>query len=356
MTTEEFIKANADADISRLALQHAGRKDIDLPYALDQIAGRRKARLKLPQWAATEGIVYPPHLSMEQCSSEQTARYKADVAARLMKQATNEKPAIATDGTGGSVLVDLTGGFGVDFSYLAPLFGRAVYIERQSRLCDISRHNMACLGITQAEVVCGDCTQIIEATGHATMIYADPARRDGHGGRTFAISDCTPDVLALRDTLLAKADFTMIKLSPMLDWRKAVADMGGCVGEVHIGRQRVQGTAARRVVTLRRTGTRLLRQRRPGSLFHTRRSLNTARNRQFCDRRRHARRRHAALPLRAQRIADEGGMLRPHSPTVRLKAGKPRQPPVHFGRSHNQFPRPLVHRKGRYDHEQARTE
>ena len=132
------------------------------------------------------------------------------------------------------MLVDLTGGFGVDFSYLAPLFGRAVYIERQSRLCDISRHNMACLGITQAEVVCGDCTQIIEALGHATMIYADPARRDGHGGRTFAISDCTPDVLALRDTLLARADFTMIKLSPMLDWRKAVADMSGCVGEVHI--------------------------------------------------------------------------------------------------------------------------
>lgn len=234
MTTEEFIRANADADISRLALQHAGRTDIDLPYALDQIAGRRKARLKLPQWAATEGIIYPPHLSMEQCSSEQTARYKANVAARLMKQAGNEKPATTTDGTGGSVLVDLTGGFGVDFSYLAPLFGRAVYIERQSHLCDISRRNMACLGITQAEVVCGDCTQIIEALGHATMIYADPARRDGHGGRTFAISDCTPDVLALRDTLLAKADFTMIKLSPMLDWRKAVADMGGCVGEVHI--------------------------------------------------------------------------------------------------------------------------
>ena len=206
MTTEEFIKANADADISRLALQHAGRKDIDLPYALDQIAGRRKARLKLPQWAATEGIVYPPHLSMEQCSSEQTARYKADVAARLMKEATNEKPATTTDGTGGSVLVDLTGGFGVDFSYLAPLFGRAVYIELQSRLCDISRHNMACLGITQAEVVCGDCTQIIEALGHATMIYADPARRDGHGGRTFAISDCTPDMVAMKETLLDKAD------------------------------------------------------------------------------------------------------------------------------------------------------
>lgn len=234
MTTEEFIKANTDGDIRRLALQYAGSKDIDLPYALDQIAGRQKARVKLPQWAATDGIIYPPHISMEQCSSEQTARYKADVAARLMKQVANREPGTAKENAGGTSLADLTGGFGVDFSYLAPLFSRAVYIERQSHLCDISRHNMECLGISQAEIVCGDCTQIIEATDHFTMIYADPARRDGHGGRTFAISDCTPDILALKETLLNKADFIMIKLSPMLDWRKAAADMGDCVGEVHI--------------------------------------------------------------------------------------------------------------------------
>ena len=252
MTTQEFITQNIDADIRDLALRHAGRTDIDLPYALDQIAGRRTARKKLPQWAATDGIIYPPHISMEQCSSEQTATYKAEVAKRLVATLAPKSPSdgnretTTPDGAGHSsprggwegaaptLLIDLTGGFGVDFSYMARAFGRAVYIERQSHLCAVSRHNMALLGLTQTEVVCGDCTQIIEEMDDVTMFYADPARRDARGGRTFAISDCTPDITAMRDTLLGKACFTMVKLSPMLDWRKAVADMGGEVGEVHI--------------------------------------------------------------------------------------------------------------------------
>lgn len=230
MTTQEFITQNLDADIRDLALRHAGRTDIDLPYALDQIAGRRTAQTKLPMWAATDGIIYPSHISMEQCSSEQTARYKAKVAQRLIA----ELPVLPVLPPNPTTLIDLTGGFGVDFSFLAPLFDKAVYIERQSHLCDLSRHNMAALGITQAETVCGDCAQIIEEISHATLIYADPARRSASGSRTFAISDCTPDVLAMKETLLDKADFTMLKLSPMLDWRKAAADMGSHVGEVHI--------------------------------------------------------------------------------------------------------------------------
>ncbi len=230
MTTQEFITQNLDADIRDLALRHAGRTDIDLHYALDQIAGRRTAQTKLPTWAATDGIIYPPHISMEQCSSEQTAMYKAKVAQRLIA----ELPVLPVLPPNPTTLIDLTGGFGVDFSFLAPLFDKAVYIERQSHLCDLSRHNMAALGITQAETVCGDCAQIIEEISHATLIYADPARRSASGSRTFAISDCTPDVLTMKETLLDKADFTMIKLSPMLDWRKAAADMGSHVGEVHI--------------------------------------------------------------------------------------------------------------------------
>ena len=230
MTTQEFITQHLNDDVRQLALRHAGRTDIDLAFALDQIAGRQRARTKLPRWAATEGIIYPPHISMEQCSSEQTAMYKAAVVRRLI----TELPVLPVLPANPLTLIDLTGGFGVDFSYLAPLFGKAVYIERQSHLCDISRHNMAALGISQAEVVCGDCAQIIEGISHATLVYADPARRSQSGGRTFAISDCTPDVLSMRDTLLAKADYVMLKLSPMLDWRKAAADMGEQVGEVHI--------------------------------------------------------------------------------------------------------------------------
>lgn len=215
--TAVFIRKFADADVRQLALQGAKYSEVDLPYALDQIAGRQTARQKLPSWAATEGIVYPPHLSMEQCSSEQTARYKAHLV-----------------GSGASV-VDLTGGFGVDFSFLARGFSRAVYVERQARLCDIARENFLLLGLTQAEVVCGDSTDYLQTMAPADVIYIDPARRDSHGGRTYGISDCTPDVSALRDLLLAKARRVLIKLSPMLDWRKAVADLGEqYVREVHI--------------------------------------------------------------------------------------------------------------------------
>lgn len=225
MNTEEFIMLHRNDDVRALALKAAGAKDIDLGYALDQIAGWQTARRKLPQWAATEGIKYPPHLSMEQCSSEQTATYKADVAQRLVSGLPREEE---------SVLVDLTGGLGVDFSYMARRFSRGVYVERQSHLCELSRHNLGVLGISQAEVVCADSEQFMGQMGHVTMIFADPARRDSHGGRTFAVADCTPDVLAMRDDMLAKADFVMLKLSPMLDWHKTVADFGSCVGEVHI--------------------------------------------------------------------------------------------------------------------------
>ncbi len=212
-----FIRQNADADVRQLALRGTKDPEVDLPFALDQIAGRQTARHKLPSWAAIDGIVYPPHLSMEQCSSEQTARYKASLI-----------------GSGG-MMVDLTGGFGVDFSFLARGFQRAVYVERQEYLCAIARENFRLLGLSQAEVVCGDSTDYLQAMSPVDFIYADPARRDNHGARTYGISDCTPDVLALRDLLLSKARQVLLKLSPMLDWRKAVSDLGEqYVREVHI--------------------------------------------------------------------------------------------------------------------------
>ncbi len=224
MTTSDFIASHANDDVRALALKAAGRTDIDLPFALDQIAGRQTARRKLPSWAATEGITYPPHISMEQCSSEQTALYKADIAGRI---------------AGGELFIDITGGFGVDFSFIARRFERAVYIERQEHLCAIAKDNFRLLGLNHAETVNGDGTEYIKYfSGGASLIFIDPARRDSHGGRTFAISDCTPDILNLMDTLLDKAGSVMIKLSPMLDWHKAVEDIeaaaGRCVSEVHI--------------------------------------------------------------------------------------------------------------------------
>ncbi len=221
MTTEAFIRKHRNDNVRSLALQGARCSDIDLPYALDQIAGWQTARTKLPSWADTDGIVYPPHLSMEQCSSEQTARYKARLAQRLTRG-------------DAATLVDLTGGFGVDFSFMAQGFDRAVYVERQPHLCEAVRHNLPLLRLPRAEVVEGDGTDYLNRMEHASVLFLDPARRDTHGGKTVAIADCTPDVTQLEEQLLAKADVVMVKLSPMLDWHKAVEDLQGRVSEVHI--------------------------------------------------------------------------------------------------------------------------
>ena len=161
--TRAFAEAHRNEDVRDLALKTKRTADLDLPAALDQIAGWQIARNKLPQWAACADIVYPAHISMEQCSSQFTAQYKAEIARRLLRSLPQSAGQTAND---------------------------------------------------------------------ATM--TDPARRDEHGARTYAIEDCTPDVLALRDLLLAKARYVMIKLSPMLDWRKAVDDFAGTVAEVHI--------------------------------------------------------------------------------------------------------------------------
>lgn len=222
--TRHFIEQNLDADVRQLALKGCRDEMVDMTLALQQIAGRQAARRKLPTWAALDGILYPPHLGMEQCSSEQTAVYKRSVVSNIIAPK-------ASEGT----LIDLTGGFGVDFSFLATLFKRAVYVERQEELCKLAHHNFEVLGIN-AEVVCGNGEAVLhQLTEHVTMIFLDPARRDANGARTYGISDCTPDVITLRDELLQKADYVMLKLSPMLDWRKAVVDLGEeWVREVHI--------------------------------------------------------------------------------------------------------------------------
>lgn len=220
-----FIRRHLNDDVRKLALSKVSDPNVDLRAAVEQIAGHQAARRKLPLWAATDGIVYPPHLSMEQCSSEKTARYKASVARRL----TESTPA-GPQGT----LTDLTGGFGVDFSFMVSSFKRGIYVERNEELCRIAEHNFKVLGLNQAEVINTDAGNYLRTCAAADMIFIDPARRDRSGRRTFAISDCTPDVLALKALLLDKAPAVMLKLSPMLDWRKAVSDFGGAVSEVHI--------------------------------------------------------------------------------------------------------------------------
>ena len=298
MTTAEFIQEYREKDTRQLALRSARFPDVDMPYALDQIKGWQTARRKLPTWAACDGIVYPPHLSMEQCSSEPTAQYKLNLAmewscriessefrvesleggvessARRVESSerevesselrvensegevnnsSSEQPAtlnsqlstlnpqpatlnsqLSTLNCHASSMTDLTGGFGVDFSFTSCAFASATYVERNAQLCHMVEHNLPLLGIDNAKVVCADAVDYLSTLDMQTMIFLDPARRDQHGAKTVMLADCTPDVVQLLPQLLKKSRFTMLKLSPMLDWHKAVEDLQGTVREVHI--------------------------------------------------------------------------------------------------------------------------
>ena len=213
--TRRFVAEHADGDVRQLALQSRRWPEVNMPLALDQIAGRQTARRKLPRWAAMEGILYPPHLAMEQCSSEATADYKAALL------------------THGERLVDLTGGFGVDCAAMSSRFNRVTYVERQATLCRIARHNFGLLGLHHIEVVNGDGVEWLHIMPDADVIYLDPARRDSAGRRTYGIADCTPDVSALASHLLAKAPMVLVKLSPMLDVRRTLTELPS-VSALHI--------------------------------------------------------------------------------------------------------------------------
>ena len=222
MTNEEYISAHQSDDVRRLALASVP-EGVDARWCLQQIEGRQLARRKLPLWAQTEGVYYPPHLSMEQCSSEITALYKRRVVEHLL-------PAVADRQS----IADLTGGFGVDFSYLAPFFAKAYYFEQQPELCHIAKHNFPLLGLTGAEVINADTADVaVWARRHYTLLYIDPARRDGVGRKTVAIEDCVPDVTTIQEDLLANSRLVMLKLSPMLDISMALRRLRH-VSEIHV--------------------------------------------------------------------------------------------------------------------------
>ena len=259
--TQDFIRQYQDDDVRQLAFLGSKYPEVDMPFALDQIRGRKMARVKLPRWASLEGIIYPPHISMEQCSSESTALYKAELAARLLglpasSSGTEMKAENEIE------FVDLTGGFGVDFSYIAARLGvKSMYVERQAHLCEAAKENFGRLGLKNAIVKNGDGIEVLHSFHPKKkdaapdddslgitydqprsllktnlglkIIFIDPARRDAAGNKVVSLKDCTPDVTVLQEEMLSKADYVIIKLSPMLDWHRAISELSH-VREVHI--------------------------------------------------------------------------------------------------------------------------
>lgn len=231
--TIDFIRQHQEEDVRQLAFLGSKYPDVDMPFALDQIRGRQMARTKLPRWANIDGIIYPPHISMEQCSSEVTAMYKAELAARLVKN--NQRNTRIGHSLGKINFLDMTGGFGVDFSYIAAQLGvQSMYVERQAHLCEAAKENFDRLGLKNITVLHGDGVEILHRLEKPLqLIFIDPARRDDAGNKVVSLQDCTPDVTLLQDEMQEKSDFVIIKLSPMLDWHRAVSELKQ-VREVHI--------------------------------------------------------------------------------------------------------------------------
>ena len=177
----------------------------DVSLALRQIEARQLLRKKVPSWSENEDLLFPAHLSIEQCSSEAAAKYKAGLLE-------------------GRTFADLTGGLGIDTYYISQHFQQADYVERQSELCDLARHNFEVL---KANIkVCNETAEdYLSHCEPKDCLFIDPGRRDEHGRKTVSIADCTPDVAVLQDLLLEKAGKVMIKLSPMLDINKAIEEL-----------------------------------------------------------------------------------------------------------------------------------
>lgn len=212
--TWTFIHAHQNDDVRALALQAKKYPNVDIPTAIIQIAGRKVASEKVPSWAKIENIIYPRHISLEQCSSETTAHYKAGLIS-------------------GDSFVDLTGGFGIDCAFLSSQFKTSTYVERQTELCNIATHNFPLIGLNHIQVVNEDGVVFLNKMNPTDWIFLDPARRNEQGGKTVSIADCEPNVKDIEELLLHKATKIMVKLSPMLDLSLALKDLIS-TSEIHI--------------------------------------------------------------------------------------------------------------------------
>lgn len=229
--TKDFINAHLNDDVNKLALSKFP-DDIDKQFVIRQIQARQLLKKKLPSWSENDELLFPKRLSLEQCSSELTAKYKRTISrkdAKTQSRDASMAPAIKHIGTSDSIcenqcrsvgekrtLIDLTGGMGVDTSFLSDNFDETIYVESQAELCELARHNFKVLN-KSIKVVNAKAEDFLTQCGEVDCIYLDPARRDEYGRKMVSLHDCSPDVAELQDLLFEKTNTVIVKLSPMLD-------------------------------------------------------------------------------------------------------------------------------------------
>ena len=210
----QWILEHENDEPATLMLQAHRFPDIPVREAVAQIQARQKVRHKIPSWYIRDQILFPPTLSVEQASSEDTAKYKAS----LIK---------------GKSMADLTGGMGVDTYFLGRNCQQAYYVEQQEVLCQLARHNFTILGVPQMEVKNTTAEDFLEKAPILDFIFLDPARRGAENQKLYKLADCQPDVTRLLPELLQKTDRILLKAAPMLDIQQGLAELE-FVKEVHV--------------------------------------------------------------------------------------------------------------------------
>ncbi|MCR5036354.1 MAG: class I SAM-dependent methyltransferase [Bacteroidales bacterium] len=214
--TRDFIEKHLKDDVRQLALQKFS-DDVDKMLVLNQIEARQLLSKKVPSWASNPDLLFPRHLSLEQCSSELTAKYKASLVEN------------------GDVFVDLTGGLGIDSYFLSEKFKTSYYVENQKELCDLAEHNFTVLG-RKITVVNSDAETFLNQDLKYDLVFIDPARRDIYNRKMVSLHDCTPDVVDLVEThgrASLHGATVMIKLSPMLDISMVIKELPN-IAEIYI--------------------------------------------------------------------------------------------------------------------------
>lgn len=212
---QDFITQNSGAPITKLALQKNPFPEVDWILILNQIEAKSKAKDKLPTWFATDNIIYPSKISVEQTSSEKTAAYKASLIS-------------------GESLIDLTGGFGVDDYYFSKKFKNIAHCEINEDLSAIVKHNFEQLKVVNCVCYADDSANVLKESNQKwDWIYIDPSRRNDAKGKVFMLKDCLPNVPESLDFYFEKTDSILIKTAPLLDISAGLSELK-FVKNIHI--------------------------------------------------------------------------------------------------------------------------
>ena len=210
-----FINNSLQANISKLALSKNPFPEIDWKEIINQIVSKNKSKSKLPTWFGTDGIYYPPSISIEQTSSEITAKYKADLLS-------------------GKSIIDVTGGFGIDCYYFSKKFEKVVHCEKNTALSEIVSHNYEKLQVKNIDCLAQNSSEVLSKNESTfDWIYIDPSRRSDIKGKVFLLKDCLPNVPATLDLYFSKSNNILIKTAPILDITAGINELNH-IKSIHI--------------------------------------------------------------------------------------------------------------------------